>query len=60
MFCGLGEEHTKIRKKKKEKKRNEPHRGQKWVGLDERVFLTEIAFHAKLEGRFSGSKTKVT
>ena len=47
MFCGLGEEErTKIRKKKKEKKkkktkkkgkRNEPHRGQKWVGWDERV-----------------------
>ena len=44
MFCGLGEEErTKIRKKKKEKrkkrkkKRNKPHRGQKWVGKDERV-----------------------
>ena len=45
MFCGLGEEErTKIRKKKKEKKRkkkgkkrNKPHRGQKWVGWDERV-----------------------
>ena len=39
MFCGLGEEErTKIRKKKKEKKRkrNKPHRGQKWVGWDER------------------------
>ena len=37
MFCGLGEEErTKIRKKKKEKK-NEPHRGQTWVGWDERV-----------------------
>ena len=36
MFCGLGEEeHTKIRKKKR--KRNEPHRGQNWVGWDERV-----------------------
>ena len=35
MFCGLGEEErTKIRKKKK---RNKPHRGQKWVGWDERV-----------------------
>ena len=35
MFCGLGEEErTKFRKKKKEK---EPHRGQKWVGWDERV-----------------------
>ena len=39
MFCGLGEEErTKFRKKKKEKKkRNKPHRGQKWVGWDERV-----------------------
>ena len=45
MFCGLGEEErTKIRKKKKGKKkekkgkkRNKPHRGQKWVGWDERV-----------------------
>ena len=42
MFCGLEEERTKIRKKKKEKKkkgkkRNKPHRGQKWVGWDERV-----------------------
>ena len=34
MCCGLGEEErTKIRKKK----RNEPHRGQKWIGWDERV-----------------------
>ena len=46
MFCGLGEEEcTKIRKKKKEKKRKKkekqrkiPHRGQKWVGWDERIF----------------------
>ena len=43
MFCDLGEEeHTKIKKKKKKKKkkkgeRNQPHRGQKWVGWDERV-----------------------
>ena len=74
MFCGL-KERTKIRKKKKEK-RNEPHRGQMWVGWDERVsqdiqpyeiffavlqpFLTETAFYAKLAGRFSGPKTKVT
>ena len=85
MCCGLGEEErTKIRKKKKEKKgkkrkkkkKNKPHRGQKWVGWDERVswdiqpyeiffavlkpFLTEIAFYAKLAGQFSGSKTEVT
>ena len=48
------EERTKFRKKKKEKKknkekkgkikeknrkkRNKPHRGQKWVGWDERVY----------------------
>ena len=72
MFCGLGEERTKIRKKKRKKK---PHPGQKWVGWDERVsydiqpneiffavlkpFLTETAFYAKLSGRFSSSKTKV-
>ena len=53
MFCGLGElERTRFRKKKKEKKgkkkekkkekkrkkiRNEPHRGRKWVGWDERI-----------------------
>ena len=38
MFCGLGkEERTKIRKKKKEKQRKNSHRGQKWVGCDERV-----------------------
>ena len=41
MFCSLGEEErTKFRKKKKEikeKKRKKPHRGQKWVGWDERV-----------------------
>ena len=42
MCCGLGEEErTKIGKKKKGKKgkkrRNKPHRGQKWVGWDERV-----------------------
>ena len=47
MFCGLGEEErTKFGKKKKEKKekkkkkkekKKKPHRGQKWVGWDERV-----------------------
>ena len=58
------------------KKINKPHRGQKWFGWDEWVsediqpyeiffallelFLTETAFYAKLAGRFSGSKTKVT
>ena len=84
MFCGLGEEErTKFRKKKKRKKkeikgkkRNKPHRGQKWVAWDERVsqdiqpyeiffavlkpFLTETAFYAELAGRFSGFKSKVT
>ena len=34
LFCGLGEERTKFRKKKKEKK---TLRCQKWVGWDERV-----------------------
>ena len=31
MFCGLDEERAKIRKKRKKKeiKRNKPHRGQK-------------------------------
>ena len=43
MFCGLGkEERTKFRKKKKGKrkkrrKKKKPHRGQKWIGWDERV-----------------------
>ena len=37
MFCGLGEERTKIRKKEKGKKREKRHRGQKWGGWDERV-----------------------
>ena len=37
MLCGLGEERTKLERKKRKKKRNEPHRGQKWVGWDERV-----------------------
>ena len=71
MFCGLGEEkRTKIRKKK----RNEPHRGQKWVGWDERVswdiqpyeiffavlkpFLTETIFTPNLRGGFRVLKPK--
>ena len=74
MCCGLGEERTKIRKKRK--KRKKPHHGQTWVGWDERIsldiqpykiffavlkpFLTETAFYAKLAGRFSGPKTKFT
>ena len=47
MFCDLGEEErTKIRKKKKgkkkekkgkEKEKKKTHRGQKWVGWDERI-----------------------
>ena len=42
MCCDLGEEErTKFRKKKNEKKKEKetkkPHRGQKWVGWDERV-----------------------
>ena len=36
MCCGLGEEeHTRFRKQKNKKKKT--HRGQKWVGRDERV-----------------------
>ena len=39
MLCGLGEEErTKIRKKKKEKKRDKPQGNHKWVGWDGRVF----------------------
>ena len=66
-FDVLGlEEGTKSRKKK----RNKPHRGQKWVGWDERLsydiqpyeiffpVMTETAFYAKLAGRFSGSTVK--
>ena len=61
--------------KKGKKKEKKPHRGQKWVGWDERVsddiqpyeiffailkpFLIETAFYAKLAGRFSGFKTNV-
>ena len=64
------------KKKKRKKKRHEPHRGQKWVGWDETVskdiqpceiffallkpFLSETTFYAKLVGRFSGPKIKVT
>ena len=38
MFCDLGEERTRFRKRKKDKKEKKPHRGQKWVSRDERVF----------------------
>ena len=41
MFCGLGIDfELEIRKsvqKLGRKKRKKPHRGQKWVGWDERV-----------------------
>ena len=74
MFCGLGEaERTNFTKKKKEKN---PRRGQTGlVGMKGHLktyyhvkyffavlkpFLTETAFYAKLAGRFSGSKTKIT
>ena len=41
MFCGLEEERTRFRKKQKgKKKRKIPHRGQNWVGWDERVSKT--------------------
>ena len=62
--------------KKNEEKKKKLHRGQKWVGWMEaylktynhmkyflpylKPFLTETAFYAKLAGRFSGSKTKIT
>ena len=76
MLCGLGEEErTKIRKKKKEKKEInliaaksglfgmrgylETYNHMKYF-LPYKPFLTETAFYAKLAGRFSGSKTKVT
>ena len=37
MFPGLGEEErTKFRTKKKQQKKEKPHRSQKWVGRDER------------------------
>ena len=64
------------KEKKGKKRNKPSNRGQKWVGWDERVsehiqpyelffallkpFLTATAFYAKLAGRFSGSKTKVT
>ena len=73
MFCGLEEERTRFRKKKKRKK---PHRDQKWVGRDKRYlktynrvnyflpyvkpFLIETAFCAKLSKRFYGPKIKIT
>ena len=78
MFCGLGEERTKIRKKKREKKKEinlieakSGLVGMKWylktynhmkyfLPYVLKPFLTEIALYAKLAGRFSGSKTKVT
>ena len=66
----------KKKKEKKGKKRNKPHRGQNGlVGMKGylkiynhmkyflpyfKPFLNETAFYAKLVGRFSGSKTKVT
>ena len=74
MFCGLGEEErTKIRKEKKGKNLIAAKSGL--VGMKEYLktynetkyflpylgrFLLKTAFHAKLAGRFSGSKTEVT
>ena len=74
MFCGLGEEErTKIRKGKKEmnliaaksglvgmKGCLETYNHMKYFLPYLKPFLTETAFYAKLAGRFSGSKTKVT
>ena len=76
MFCGLGEEErTKSRKKGKKKEINliaakiglvgmkgylETYNHMKYFLPHLKPFLTETAFYAKLAGRFSGSKTKVT
>ena len=76
MFCGLGEERTKFRKKKKEKKEInliaaksglvgmkgylKTYKHVKYFLPYLKPFLNETAFYAKLAGRFSGSKTKVT
>ena len=76
MFCGLGEEErTKIRKKRKKNEINliavksglvgmkgylEAYKPKKYFLPYFKPFLTETAFYAKLAGRFSGSKTKVT
>ena len=57
MFCGLGEEErTKIRKKKKEEKRNKPHRGQKWVGWDDFLGPHFGGFPVELPQKISGVK----
>ena len=76
MLCGLEEERTKIGKKKKGKKRKnliatksglvgikgylKTYNQMKYFLPYFKPFLTETAFYAKLAGRFSGSKTKVT
>ena len=76
MFCDLGEEeHTKIRKKKRKKKEKNLIAAKSWlVGMKGyqdiqpydiffavlKTFLAETAFYAKLAGRFSDFKTKVT
>ena len=76
MFCGSGEEErTKIRKKKRKKKEiNLIAAESGLIGMKGyletytfmkyfcriKPFLAETAFYAKLEGRFSGSKTEVT
>ena len=78
MFCGLEEERTKIRKKKKKGKKKEinliaaksgligikgylkTYNHMKYFLRYFKSFLTETAFYAKLAGRFSGPKIKVT
>ena len=76
MFCGLGgKERIRFRKKKgnkgKKKEKNLIAAETGLVGIKGHLktyncvkyflsFLNETAFYAKLAGRFSGSKTKVT
>ena len=74
MFCGLREERTRFRKKKRGKKENLLAAKSGLVGMKEHLktyqceiffavllpFLNETAFYAKLLGRFLGPKTKVS
>ena len=70
MYCGLGEERTRIRKKKKNKKKSlsRPKSGLirmkgnlktynpvKYFFAVLKPFLNETAFYAKLSERFLGS-----
>ena len=71
MFCGLEEERTKIRKRKKKEliaAKNGLVGMKAYLDIQPyeiffaelKPFLTETTFYVKLAGRFSGSKTKVT